>query len=104
MPEAKRAEIQALLAQSPHYVHSPPPRRSINAEIDNESYVLRVGQFTDGEPFFQVNVPAARRLSQTVKDDREHQREHRLRSPGCWQGSDALSIQARHGLVTTHLR
>lgn len=100
MPEAKRAEIQALLAQSPHYAHT----RSINAEIDNESYVLRVGQFTDGEPFFQVNVPAARRLSQTVKDDREHQREHRLRSPGCWQGSDALSIQARHGLVTTHLR
>lgn len=39
MSEAKRAEIQALLVESPHYAHA----RCINAEIDNESYVLSVG-------------------------------------------------------------
>ena len=39
MPEAKRAEIQALLGESPHYAHI----RCIKAEIDNESYALHVG-------------------------------------------------------------
>lgn len=39
MLETKRAEIRALLAESPQYSHV----RCTNAEIDKESYLLRVG-------------------------------------------------------------
>ena len=44
MLEAKKAEIQALLAALPQYAHT----RCVHAAIDNENYLLRVGSPTDG--------------------------------------------------------